>query len=234
MIPAVVIPGVLFTAMALYPFLEAWVTRDYAIHNICDRPRNRPGRTALGVAVLTELGVCLLAGGNDIIAEKYDISLYATTWTFRAAFFVLAAARVHGDPTHLPRPAVRDAHSAEHGYETGRIMMLANGEFIEVEAALPEDVVARMGLEYRQGPPPALEPPVDEHGVRSKSRHNPLEKVRGRIGCVPLRARRRAGHQRPRQSWQWPRKQWPRGRRVAGRRADRDHLRPKPHRLAAD
>ena len=29
------------TAMALYPFIEAWVTRDYAVHNICDRPRNR-------------------------------------------------------------------------------------------------------------------------------------------------------------------------------------------------
>jgi hypothetical protein len=61
--------------------------------------------------------------------------------------------------------------------------MLANGEFIEVEAALPEAAVARMGLEYRQGPPPALEPAVDDHGVRSKSRHNPLEKVRGRIGA---------------------------------------------------
>ncbi len=73
----------------------------------------------------------------------------------------------------------RDAHSAQHGYETGRIVMLADGEFIEVEAALPEEVVARMGLEYRQGPPPALEPLVDEHGVRSRRRHNPIERVRG-------------------------------------------------------
>jgi ubiquinol-cytochrome c reductase cytochrome b subunit len=183
LIPAVVIPGILFTAMAIYPFLEAWVTRDYATHNICDRPRNRPGRTALGVAVLTELGVCLLAGGNDVLAAKYDISLYATTWTFRVAFFVLPPLAFMATRRICLGLQYRDAHSAQHGYETGRIVMLANGEFIEVESALPEEVVARMGLEYRQGPPPALEPPVDEHGVRSKSRHNPLEKVRGRIGA---------------------------------------------------
>jgi quinol---cytochrome-c reductase cytochrome b subunit len=182
LVPTVLIPGLLFTAMALYPFLEAWVTRDYAIHNICDRPRNRPGRTALGVAVLTELGVMLLAGGNDLISEKYDISLYATTWTFRAAFFVLPPLAFMATRRICLGLQYRDAHSAQHGYETGRIVMLANGEFIEVEEALPEDVVARMGLEYRQGPPPALEPPVDEHGVRSKTRHNPIEKVRNRIG----------------------------------------------------
>jgi len=182
LIPAVVLPGVLFTAMALYPFLEAWVTRDYSEHNICDRPRNRPGRTALGVAVLTELGILLLAGGNDVLADKFDISLYATTWFFRAAFFIappiafMLTRRICLGLQH------RDAHSALHGYETGRIVMLADGEFIEVESALPEDAVARMGLEYRQGPPPALEPLVDDHGVRSRRRHNPIERVRRSIG----------------------------------------------------
>jgi ubiquinol-cytochrome c reductase cytochrome b subunit len=183
LIPAVVVPGILFTAMALYPFIEAWVTRDYETHNICDRPRNRPGRTALGVAVLTSLGVCLLAGGNDVLSEKYDISLYATTWTFRVAFFVLPPLAFMATRRICLGLQQRDLHSAQHGYETGRIVMLANGEFIEVEAALPEEAIARMGLEYRQGPPPALEAPVDEHGVRSKSRHNPIEKVRNSIGA---------------------------------------------------
>jgi ubiquinol-cytochrome c reductase cytochrome b subunit len=182
LIPAVVLPGILFTAMALYPFLEAWVTRDYSEHNICDRPRNRPGRTALGVAVLTELGILLLAGGNDVLADKFDISLYATTWFFRGAFIIappiafMLTRRICLGLQH------RDAHSALHGYETGRIVMLADGEFIEVESALPEDAVARMGLEYRQGPPPALEPLVDDHGVRSRRRHNPIERVRSSIG----------------------------------------------------
>jgi ubiquinol-cytochrome c reductase cytochrome b subunit len=182
LIPAVVIPGILFTAMAVYPFLEAWVTRDYSIHNICDRPRNRPGRTALGVAVLTELGVLLLAGGNDLFSQKYSISLYATTRIFQTAFFVLPPLAFIATRRICLGLEQRDLHSAEHGYETGRIVMLPNGEFIEVESALPDEAVARMGLEHRQGPPPALPPTVDAHGVRSGARRNPIERVRDKLG----------------------------------------------------
>jgi ubiquinol-cytochrome c reductase cytochrome b subunit len=182
LIPAVVLPGILFTAMAVYPFIEAWVTGDHAMHNICDRPRNRPGRTALGVGVLTSLAVLLLAGGNDVLSEKYDISLYATTWIFRVMFIVLPPLAFFATRRICLGLQHRDAHSAQHGYETGRIVMLANGEFIEVESALPEEAVARMGLEYRQGPPPALPAAVDGHGVRSKARHSPIERVRGMLG----------------------------------------------------
>ena len=182
LIPAVVLPGVLFTTMAIYPMIERWVTRDYGDHNICDRPRNRPGRTALGVSVLTALGVLLLAGGNDILSVHFHISLYATTWTFRIAFFVLPAIAYYVTRRACLGLQRRDAHSAHHGYETGRIVMLPNGEFIEVEAALPESEVARMGLEYRQGPAPELPPAVDEHGVRSRESRNPGEKVRHALG----------------------------------------------------
>jgi len=181
LIPAVVLPGVLFTAMALYPFLERWATRDTESHNICDRPRNRPGRTALGVSVLAALAVLLLAGGNDLIAVHFHISLYATTWIFRVAFFVLPAIAFYVTRRICLGLQRRDVHSAQHGYETGRIVMLPNGEFIEVEAALPVEQVARMGLEHRQGPPPQALPPVDEHGVRSPHTRNPVEKVRGAL-----------------------------------------------------
>jgi ubiquinol-cytochrome c reductase cytochrome b subunit len=182
LIPALGVPGILFTAMAVYPFIEAWVTRDYGEHNICDRPRNRPGRTAIGVSVLTGLGVLLLAGGNDVLSQKFSIDLYATTWIFRAMFLFLPPLAFFATRRICLGLQRRDLQSAQHGYETGRIVMLANGEFIEVEAALPEAAVARMGLEYRQGPPPALPPAVDEHGVPYRGRNGPLEKVRTAIG----------------------------------------------------
>ena len=103
LIPAVVIPGILFTAMALYPFLEAWVTRDYETHNICDRPRNRPGRTALGVAVLTELG-CLPTrrrqrrSRREVRHQPVRNDVDLPRRVLRAA-----APRVHGNSTHLSR-----------------------------------------------------------------------------------------------------------------------------------
>ncbi|HEX7104979.1 MAG TPA: ubiquinol-cytochrome c reductase cytochrome b subunit [Acidothermaceae bacterium] len=182
LIPAVIAPGIFFTAIAIYPAIEAWVTKDRGLHNVCDRPRNKPGRTAFGSMMIAYFAIMLLAGGNDLIAERFHISLYATTWIFRVSFLVVppivfwAARRVC---LGLQR---KDLHSAEHGYETGRIVMLPHGEFIEVEAALPPEQVARMGLQYRQRSAPELPPAVDEHGVRSPASNSPVEKVRNAIG----------------------------------------------------
>ncbi|MDH6212872.1 hypothetical protein M2283_000151 [Streptomyces pseudovenezuelae] len=40
----------LFLALGAYPFIESWVTGDKRGQHLLDRPRNRPVRTALGVA----------------------------------------------------------------------------------------------------------------------------------------------------------------------------------------
>ncbi|MGH8890802.1 MAG: cytochrome bc1 complex cytochrome b subunit [Acidothermaceae bacterium] len=181
--PAVLLPGLLFTVIAVYPFVEAWATKDHAEHHVCDRPRNKPGRTAFGAMMIAYFAILLLAGGNDLIADHFHVSLYATTWFFRITFLV-----VPPFVFWLTRRAClglqrKDLHSAEHGFETGRIVMLPNGEFIEVEAALSEDRIARMGLPYRQSAAPELPAGVDEHGVRSRTQSSIVEKVRGKVGA---------------------------------------------------
>jgi len=183
LVPAVLLPGLLFTVIAIYPLVEAWVTKDHAEHHVCDRPRNKPGRTAFGSMMIAYFAILLLAGGNDLISEHFHVSLYATTWFFRITFIVvppfvfwLARRTCLG----LQR---KDLHSAEHGFETGRIVMLPNGEFIEVEVALSEDRIARMGLPYRQTAAPALPAAVDDHGVRSPAHNSIVEKVRGKVGA---------------------------------------------------
>jgi ubiquinol-cytochrome c reductase cytochrome b subunit len=178
----VVVPGVFFTLIAIYPAIEAWVTKDRGQHNICDRPRNKPGRTAFGAMMIAYFAIMLLAGGNDLIAVHFHISLYATTWIFRVAFIVLPPIVFWVTRRVCLGLQRRDLHSAHHGYETGRIVMLPNGEFIEVEAALPPQQIARMGLEYRQRSAPQLPPAVDQHGVRSPASNSPIEKVRGALG----------------------------------------------------
>lgn len=85
LIPAVILPGVLFTALYLYPFLEKWITVDGAEHHFSDRPRNRPTRTALGVAGIVFYAVLLAAGGNDVIAYSFRVSINTLTWIFRVA-----------------------------------------------------------------------------------------------------------------------------------------------------
>src|SRR5690606_39964231 len=87
-IPGLIIPGLLFTPLALWPFIEAAVTKDRGEHNLLDRPRNAPTRTAFGVALITAFMVLNFAGANDLIATHFELSLNGITWFLRIAFFV--------------------------------------------------------------------------------------------------------------------------------------------------
>ncbi|MFF7019496.1 ubiquinol-cytochrome c reductase cytochrome b subunit [Streptomyces klenkii] len=85
LIPAVVLPGLLFTGLYLYPFLEKWIAGDRSEHHLADRPRNQAARTALGVAGIVFYAVLLAAGGNDVIAFSFRVSVNTLTWIFRIA-----------------------------------------------------------------------------------------------------------------------------------------------------
>ena len=87
--PGVLLAGVTFTLLYAWPFLESRVTRDYAEHHINDRPRQRPVRTALGVACLAFYIVTFLAGGADVLSTTFGLSVNAVLWSFRILLFVL-------------------------------------------------------------------------------------------------------------------------------------------------
>jgi ubiquinol-cytochrome c reductase cytochrome b subunit len=52
-IPAVIFPGILFNLIMAWPAIERKLTKDNAMHNLLDRPSDRPKRTAAGVAVVS-------------------------------------------------------------------------------------------------------------------------------------------------------------------------------------
>ncbi|WP_411122628.1 cytochrome b [Streptomyces sp. x-19] len=83
LVPAVVLPGLLFLILYAYPFFERWVSGDLAEHHLCDRPRDAPTRTALGVAAAVGYADLLAAGGNDVLASLFQVSVGALTWIFR-------------------------------------------------------------------------------------------------------------------------------------------------------
>ncbi len=89
LLPAVVFPGIVFTFFMVWPFLEARYTKDLAYHNLLDRPRDRPKRTAAGAAVLTFLFVLFGASSTDVLANFFHIPLQVVLWTFRIITFVL-------------------------------------------------------------------------------------------------------------------------------------------------
>jgi ubiquinol-cytochrome c reductase cytochrome b subunit len=87
--PAVLLPGITFTLLYLWPFIEARFSGDHEPHHLLDRARDHPLRTALGVAALCFYLVLFLAAGNDLIARWMNVSVLAVTWVFRVAVLVL-------------------------------------------------------------------------------------------------------------------------------------------------
>jgi quinol---cytochrome-c reductase cytochrome b subunit len=134
--PAVVMPGILFTLLALYPFIEARLTRDRARHNLLQRPRDVPVRTGLGAMALSFYLILLISGGNDLIAAKFDISLNAMTWIGRIGLIVVPPLAYVVAYRVCLGLQMHDREVLVHGVETGIIKRLPTGEFIEVHQPL--------------------------------------------------------------------------------------------------
>ena len=153
--PTVVLPGILFTLLALYPMIERKLTRDTASHHLLQRPRDVPVRTSLGAMALTFYVVLLISGGNDVIAEKFDISLNAMTWAGRIGLVILPPIAYVFTYRICLGLQKHDREILEHGIETGVIRRLPHGEFIEVHQPLgPVDAHGHGELAYGGAPVP--------------------------------------------------------------------------------
>ncbi|HUD39793.1 MAG TPA: hypothetical protein VMR14_23045, partial [Streptosporangiaceae bacterium] len=121
-------------------------------------------------------------GANDVIADKLQIPLYTITWIARVLVFVgpvLAFFITKRICLGLQR---KDKETLLHGYETGIIRQLPNGEFIEVHR--PVNAEGRAVLEAKTVP--ALMPAPgseDPNGI-------PAPTSRGALGLVRARTNR--------------------------------------------
>ncbi|HYT30629.1 MAG TPA: cytochrome bc complex cytochrome b subunit [Actinomycetota bacterium] len=87
--PTVLMPGLFFTALGLWPWIERGITKDLGEHNLLNFPRDVPWRTALGTAALTYFVVLTIAGGDDVIAANLGVSIETMTLMLRAVVLVL-------------------------------------------------------------------------------------------------------------------------------------------------
>ncbi|WP_084718392.1 cytochrome bc1 complex cytochrome b subunit [Streptacidiphilus carbonis] len=159
--------GLVMIVIAVYPFLEGWITGDKREHHILDRPRNAPMRTAFGVAWITEYIILLIAGGNDLFATHFNLSINTITWACRILFFVgpvIAFTITKRWCIGLQR---NDRDKVLHGRETGTIKRLPHGEFIEVHAQLSPEALHTITA-HEQFQPMELPAEVDENGVKRK------------------------------------------------------------------
>ncbi len=180
LIPFIVPLTVILGGAALWPFFEQWATGDKSYHNINDRPRNAPVRTGIGMAAVVFYGVLWAEGAHDVLAHKLEIPLYTITWIARVLIFVgpvLAFVITRRTCLGLQR---KDAETLLHGYETGIIRQLPNGEYIEVHKPVNEE--GRAVLEAKEVP--ALMPPPgseDANGVPGPTSRGVLGKARAAV-----------------------------------------------------
>jgi quinol---cytochrome-c reductase cytochrome b subunit len=135
-IPGMGLMGLFFGLMAIYPFIEGWVTGDKSEHHVADRPRNAPTRTAFGVAAMTAYGMLWIGGGNDLVATQFRVSLNAVTYFLRVAVFVapvLAFLITKRICIGLQRA---DEERLFHGAETGVIERDPSGSYSERHAPI--------------------------------------------------------------------------------------------------
>jgi len=167
LIPAVIMPGLFFGFLALYPWIESWATGKTGERHVLDRPRNVPTRTGIGVALIVFYVVLVLEGSNDIIAHLFHLSINDLTNLLRVMVFVgpvLAFWITKRICFGLQR---KDRELVLHGHESGHIVRHENGEYVEVHTPLTdEELWVRVSYDVRK--PREIEPEYNDRGVRRK------------------------------------------------------------------
>ena len=132
-----------------YPFIEARLHQGQApATTCCSGPRDVPGRTALGAMAIGFYVVLLISGGNDVIAEKFDISLNAMTWAGRIGLLIVPPLAYYVTYRICLGLQQHDREVLAHGVETGIIRRLPDGRFIEVHQPLAASDDGHGELEY--------------------------------------------------------------------------------------
>jgi ubiquinol-cytochrome c reductase cytochrome b subunit len=90
--PGVVLPFLLFGFLYYWPWLDVRISKDRGFHNVLEGASDRPGRTALGAAILAALAALFVAGGDDVIAIIFGANFRTLVWILRGCFLGLTPA----------------------------------------------------------------------------------------------------------------------------------------------
>ncbi|MEV0228381.1 cytochrome b N-terminal domain-containing protein [Nonomuraea sp. NPDC050786] len=150
LVPTLVIPGIFFTALAAYPTAERLIlsrrrrrdalgrpksrsrmARETPAHDLLDRPRETPVKTAIAAAGVTFYGLLWAAAANDQIAHHFQLTVEPVTIFFRFAVVIGPVIAFAGTRWICLALQQADQHVAEHGVETGIITRSPDGGFHE-------------------------------------------------------------------------------------------------------
>jgi ubiquinol-cytochrome c reductase cytochrome b subunit len=82
-------PLIVLIVLGAWPWAERRMTGDRAFHNVLDRPREAPGRTAFGAAFFTWVALIFLSGSADRTYVFFGWSYAEQIWVYRVAVWVV-------------------------------------------------------------------------------------------------------------------------------------------------
>jgi ubiquinol-cytochrome c reductase cytochrome b subunit len=170
--PGILIPGIVFGLMYAWPFIDKKLTKDDGFHNLLQRPRDVPIRTAVGCAALAFFADLTFASATDLLGNDFHIAFEHLIEILQYGAFIgpvvtgLIAYRVcvslQRTGTHpIMRPVggviVRHADGSYHtpGHHDGDDNLIHEGPHA---GHVNEHGVNGLG------PPPHLVAPADGHG----------------------------------------------------------------------
>jgi ubiquinol-cytochrome c reductase cytochrome b subunit len=137
----VVVAGIIFGGLYAIPWLDRRFTGDYGDHNLLDRPRDVPIRTAFGAASIMAVSILFVGGGQDIVARTFDISVGRVTTILQIAFLVLPPITFF-----VTRPiciSLRDRPGPDRTERRGPVVRSAGGGY---HAATPSELASAAEL----------------------------------------------------------------------------------------
>jgi ubiquinol-cytochrome c reductase cytochrome b subunit len=87
----VAFPLFVLSVLLAFPWIERRLTGDRAMHNLADRPRDAPNRTAFGVAFLSWVFLIFAFGAADRILVLWNIGYQAQLTIFRIGIWAIPA-----------------------------------------------------------------------------------------------------------------------------------------------
>ena len=135
LIPIIVLL-VFLVLVGAYPFIEKWVTGDEREHHVLDRPRNAPTRTAIGAAGVIFYAVLWAGAATDLIATNFKLSLNQVLTTMQILLIVGPFIAFYVTKRICLSLQRKDQAIVLHGRETGRVVRLPHGEYVEVHEPL--------------------------------------------------------------------------------------------------
>jgi ubiquinol-cytochrome c reductase cytochrome b subunit len=145
----IIVAGVIFTGLLLVPWIERHFTNDDREHNLLDRPRDAPHRTAAGVAATSFVAVLFLGGAQDIIATTLKVSIGHVTAVLQITAIVLPPIAYY--TTYRICRALQTRPGPDRTERAGVIMRDAGGGYREATEREEEAAEAADAAESRVG-----------------------------------------------------------------------------------